>query len=470
MIQAKRKIEWKLINMRNIKNLLGVELLHNLYNQHISRLNAIRFRNTMVVWKNNIARSYAPVDEWSMLSSWVSKRFLVNDKFFLKELETLLMYDKSHLYKVLNHIKKVSLRKQKNISLALLLIDIQHVVFGEIYPVNLVQIEYSLTNAILERLKKYEKKESNRLHIISSLIHSQEKTESVKEEIAFRKIVRLGQKVKSADPYKNKKILQYIKKHHDLFAFMNCAYGEDPRELSFYIEKYKTYYKDYNLHPAQEEHFVTPEIKDHNIKLLCMYMKKVGTFRDINKSLLGQTMRFKYAILDEISRRKLESRNNLNYYLLTEILVLLNTKQKIFKKELQARKKFGVVLKRQEQLEINSIKYTSKKNTQSEFLYGVCASPGIVQGKCKIIFSKEDIYKLNKGDIMVAVGTDFDLMEAIHRAKAVITEEGGLLSHASVVCRELKKPCCINVQDATSILADGLVIKLNATKGFIEIK
>ena len=69
---------------------------------------------------------------------------------------------------------------------------------------------------------------------------------------------------------------------------------------------------------------------------------------------------------------------------------------------------------------------------------------------------------------MVALGTDFDLMNIMQRAGAIVTEEGGLLSHAAVISRELNIPCIINVKDATKILKDGDVIEVDADKGFIK--
>ena len=108
-------------------------------------------------------------------------------------------------------------------------------------------------------------------------------------------------------------------------------------------------------------------------------------------------------------------------------------------------------------------------NDEQKKIKGICASKGFVSGKCKIITNKTDSKKLKKGDIMVAIGTDFDLIDAIQKSAAVITEEGGLLSHASVVCRELSKPCCIGVENATKILKDDHEIILDATNGIITI-
>lgn len=455
--------------MRSVKNLLGIELLHNLYNQHISKVNAIRFRNTAIFWNKGIAKSYAHIDEWNMLSNWVARRFFIGDKFFLREIENLVLYDKTFLFSILKKIQKTNLKKASNIGLGLLLIDMQHTVFGEIYPVNLVQLEYSLTHAINMLLVKYEKNENLRSQILSSMITTTESTESVKEDIAFERILSKGRRLHANDPFKNKNVLALIKKHYENYAFMQCAYGEEPRTLDFYIQRYKSRYleKEVKKHKISNSKVYT--INDPYLRKLCVLMKKIGTFRDFNKSILGKTMKYKYEILEEISKRKLESRENLNYYLLIEILDLLQKKKKLTKKEINYRKKNGVVFVRSENMasDEKSLKIKINKPT---VLKGVCASPGKVQGKCKIILSKEDIPKLTKDDIMIAIGTDFDLLEAIHRAKAVVTEEGGILSHASVVCRELKKPCCIGVKDATSVLSDGLLIELDATLGRIFIK
>jgi len=70
---------------------------------------------------------------------------------------------------------------------------------------------------------------------------------------------------------------------------------------------------------------------------------------------------------------------------------------------------------------------------------------------------------------MVSKGTDFDLIEIMNLSSGVVTEEGGLLSHAAVICRELMKPCLIGARDATTLLRDGDRVKLDATNGILEV-
>ena len=55
------------------------------------------------------------------------------------------------------------------------------------------------------------------------------------------------------------------------------------------------------------------------------------------------------------------------------------------------------------------------------------------------------------------------------KSAAVVTDEGGMLSHAAIVSRELKKPCVVGTLKATRVLKDGDIIEVDANKGIIKI-
>jgi pyruvate kinase len=75
--------------------------------------------------------------------------------------------------------------------------------------------------------------------------------------------------------------------------------------------------------------------------------------------------------------------------------------------------------------------------------------------------------KMTKGAILVAQGTDRDMMPALEQASALITEEGGLTSHAAVVGLSLGIPVIVGVEDATNLLKDGQDITVDAVRGVI---
>ncbi|AXI09670.1 pyruvate kinase [Oceanobacillus zhaokaii] len=81
--------------------------------------------------------------------------------------------------------------------------------------------------------------------------------------------------------------------------------------------------------------------------------------------------------------------------------------------------------------------------------------------------AKEAIEKVKEGDILVTNGTDRDMMEAIEKAGGIITQEGGLTSHAAVVGLSLGIPVIVGVDDVFEMLTDGQAITIDSTKGDI---
>ncbi len=100
-------------------------------------------------------------------------------------------------------------------------------------------------------------------------------------------------------------------------------------------------------------------------------------------------------------------------------------------------------------------------------LRGTPACAGKAKGKVKIINTVADVHKMCKGDILVSVATSPDLISAMRKASAIITNEGGITCHAAIVSRELKIPCIVGVKNANKILKDGELVQVDASKGII---
>ncbi|GIP38248.1 pyruvate kinase [Paenibacillus sp. J31TS4] len=89
-------------------------------------------------------------------------------------------------------------------------------------------------------------------------------------------------------------------------------------------------------------------------------------------------------------------------------------------------------------------------------------------GKVVVAHSPEEaVEKTEQGDILVTVSTDREYMPAIEKASAVITETGGITSHAAVVCLSLGIPVVIGVDKATEKLSDGMEATVYAEQGVI---
>ncbi|WP_340100227.1 phosphoenolpyruvate synthase [Salinibaculum salinum] len=101
-------------------------------------------------------------------------------------------------------------------------------------------------------------------------------------------------------------------------------------------------------------------------------------------------------------------------------------------------------------------------------LSGLGASPGRASGTVSIVRKLDQLDKVSEGDIIVAEMTTPDMVPAMKRASGIITDEGGMTSHAAIVSRELGVPAVVGAEHATEQLDDGRVVTIDGEKGTIE--
>lgn len=181
------------------------------------------------------------------------------------------------------------------------------------------------------------------------------------------------------------------------------------------------------------------------------------------------------SLLPEIAKRLGITRYELQFMLQGEVKEALINK-KIDRKEIAQRLKHCVMYTEKgfekiylgaEEKKLRALIDIKIDKNIKEFS-GQTAQPGIARGKVKIIFRAKDMGKMNKGDILVSVATDPDVVPAMKRAAAIVTEQGGITSHAAIVSRELGIPCVIGTKIATTVLKDGDTIEVDATRGVIR--
>ncbi|MFB6226182.1 MAG: PEP-utilizing enzyme [Candidatus Paceibacteria bacterium] len=101
-------------------------------------------------------------------------------------------------------------------------------------------------------------------------------------------------------------------------------------------------------------------------------------------------------------------------------------------------------------------------------IYGKTGHPGEEQGTVKKVPpDKIEEVKVGEDDILVCEMTTPEYVPLMKQAKAIVTDSGGLLCHATIVARELDKPCIVGTNEATEKLEEGEKIKLNADRGLI---
>ena len=102
-------------------------------------------------------------------------------------------------------------------------------------------------------------------------------------------------------------------------------------------------------------------------------------------------------------------------------------------------------------------------------LKGQCGCRGQARGRVKIVNVIKDMFKMEAGDILVSISTQPDLLPAMKKAAAFITDQGGVTSHAAIVAREMHTPCVIATKIATQVLHDGDEVEVDADRGIVKI-
>ena len=180
--------------------------------------------------------------------------------------------------------------------------------------------------------------------------------------------------------------------------------------------------------------------------------------------------------LSEIGRRAGYTLDELKYAYPSEIKDVLFNKNPS-RKELQKRFKgsgmiavegaFQIVMGEKIR-ELKKLVLGKKSHNDIRDFRGLSASTGKAVGPVKVVKSSTEIGKVKPGDILVAVMTRPDYIPAMKKAAAIVTNEGGITSHAAIISREFGIPCIIGTKIATEVLKDGEMVEVNANHGWVR--
>jgi len=128
--------------------------------------------------------------------------------------------------------------------------------------------------------------------------------------------------------------------------------------------------------------------------------------------------------------------------------------------------------------ELLTDKFFTPYQELSDTIRGTIANKGKVRGKARVIipdFSDFDkislmVEEMQQGEILVVETTSPEIIQACHKAKAIIANQGGMLSHAAIISRELNIPCIIGTdKEVTLNIKTGDLVEVDADNGIIRI-
>ncbi len=215
------------------------------------------------------------------------------------------------------------------------------------------------------------------------------------------------------------------------------------------------------------------KVKNQELLDLLKISDALFVIHDRRKEHMTQSITYLELILSEIAKRFKIPLSDLHYIRPSELEKL----PKIWS-ELKKRKEHSIyILYPEGEMPVltglKAKKYfekieKNKKLDKISEIKGNGASPGKVRGVVKVCRGEKELGKMKEGDILVACMTQPEFLPALRKAKAVITDEGGLTCHAAIVARELGIPCVIGTKVATKVLKDGDMVEVDADNGIIR--
>ncbi|WP_167048088.1 PEP-utilizing enzyme [Salinibacterium sp. ZJ454] len=102
-------------------------------------------------------------------------------------------------------------------------------------------------------------------------------------------------------------------------------------------------------------------------------------------------------------------------------------------------------------------------------LRGMAASPGVVEGLARVIHDADQLSEVQQGEILVATVTAPSWGPIFGKIKATVTDIGGMMSHAAIVCREYGLPAVTGTGSASTTIKTGQRLRVDGTKGTVQI-
>ena len=310
-----------------------------------------------------------------------------------------------------------------------------------------------------ERLSEsLHKKYPNAVELLDKILHSGYTSFMIKNEKALLKI-----KNTKNNNTKEKLISRYIE---DYF-FMKANYVDAPvmNKATVLAELQNISHKESKY--AKIDSKRTKLTKEE--KNIADLLKVSEIIRDQRKrtNLIGSYTMFRF--IDEVTKRRKIDRELAKRAFWFEFKDLVLNTDKILPK-LKNRRMVTLIFdgKKYLYLEGNQIEEKHIEKNVAE-IKGVPASRGIMRGKVSVILLPNEFSKFREGDILVTEATRPDYVPLMKKASAIVTDEGGLTSHAAIVAREMKKPCIVGTKIATKVLKEGDIVEVDANKGIVKI-
>lgn len=448
------------------------------------------FKRTLGVWLPN--GDYLDLEqEWLGIRKIVDEKYKSNPKYLENYANHCLKLGK----KVIDFSKKIQSKKAKSLTKEELSIILKDLVekckefMPFMFSLHLVDefLTEKFDELLRELLKEKGKSKEDYFEYQTALALPFKKIFILEEQENLMKIAIESKK----SSINNKKVIKLLTNHTQEHSWINASlFEEKPYTYGYFEKKVKelsssNVEEEYDLMLKAEKNLkekqktYMKEIESHEeILNITNTLQKFGFLRsyriDVNYMAIGNC----WNIFEEITNRLGINVLDIKYLDSKEIHGALIGKLKDFKSLIEQRKKHLLsIIIENDRYEISDKSKIDKitsyiklpKEKITDFVRGTVAYPGNISGACKVLHNLEDMKKVEKGDIIVVSMTNPNYIPAMEKASAFVTDFGGILCHAAIVSREMKKPCIIGTKIATKTFRDNDLLEIDSDKGIVKI-
>lgn len=270
----------------------------------------------------------------------------------------------------------------------------------------------------------------------------------------------------------------------EILSFPNISKTHVEKFLEFSIKSIE-FYKRTEFIFTDKPYLESQKSNNQELKDNLKKFEKIKfEFRDSINLIFFGTESYYQKVLEKIEKNFNVSAEDLQQYSPKEVLELFDGK-KLDKEIVKERYHRNILIdhdgdiraywgKQAEDIINNFLKDKEK----SKEISGTVVNPGKAIGIVRIIKPawhenfhriREAMERMNKGDILVSETTAPEIMPAIKKAGAIVADQGGLMSHAAIMSRELNVPGIVGAGNATEVLKDGDLVEVDADNGMVKI-
>ena len=277
-----------------------------------------------------------------------------------------------------------------------------------------------------------------------------------------------------------------IKKHQQKYFWLKNSYaGTEILPTEFFAERKSKLNKNLETEAKekikettakkiaiQKKYFLSPEI----MAIAQAISEGVG-WQDERKKYIFMILHHENVMLEEVARRFKYSTEELYrawYFEIEQIIAKKNLHAKLKKRKTGFGVRFFHTCKELNAQETENYwqTYETKVEKHITETKGAVASKGKTtksQGVVHIVLDPNNIGSFKQGEVLVAPMTSPEYIFAMKLAGAVITDAGGLTSHAAIVSRELGIPCVVGAKGSTKVFKDGDAVEIDTVSGTVKL-